>query len=219
VERGELQQDRTLALGFVGAVAALLVFGWMARSVLAGETIAFDAAVRNWVHGWASPRMTYAMRGLSWIGSEIVLIPLGVMAALLLKRAGRKHAAILFIVASLGGEALDQLLKLVFHRTRPEAFFGYRLPASYSFPSGHAMSSFCFYVVLAAILTLRMPGARAAAIWALGGGLALSIGLSRIYLGVHYPSDVLAGFLAGLIWVSSVRMGYVFWLKRRRGRE
>jgi undecaprenyl-diphosphatase len=218
VERAELQQDRTLVLGFVGAVAALLIFAWLARDVLRGQTIAFDAAVRNAVHGWASPQATYAMRGLSWIGSEIVLVPLGALAAFRLRAIGRKHAAILFIVAAMGGEALDQLLKLVFHRTRPEPFFGYRLPDSYSFPSGHAMVSFCFYVVLAGLLTLRMPwGPKKLAIWTLGAGLALFIGISRIYLGVHYPSDVLAGFMAALIWVGSVRMGYAFWLKRRRG--
>jgi undecaprenyl-diphosphatase len=82
------------------------------------------------------------------------------------------------------------------------------------------MVSFCFYVVLAVILTLRMPwGPKKMAIWTAGSGLALFIGLSRIYLGVHYPSDVLAGFLAALIWVGSVRAGYALWLKRRLGRE
>ena len=214
--REELLQDRTLALGFVGAVAALLLFAWLAHRILAGETIAFDAAVRNTVHTWASPRLTYAMRGFSWIGSEIVLVPLGTFVAFRLNHLGRRPAAVLFVVAAMGGEALNQVLKLAFRRSRPAPFFGYPLPDTYSFPSGHAMVSFCFYVVLAGILTLRMPpGPRKAAFWTAGVGLALSIGLSRIYLGVHYPSDVLAGYAAALIWVASVRMGYQFWLRRR----
>lgn len=216
MERGELQQDRTLAVGFVGAVAALLVFGWLARQALSGQTIAFDTAVRDAVHRWASPQLTYVMRGFTWLGSEIVLVPLGTLVAFQLRGAGRKHAGILFVVAAMGGEAMNQILKLVFQRPRPEPFFGYTLPDSYSFPSGHAMVSFCFYVVLAAILTLRMPWSpKKLAIWTVGVGLAMFIGLSRIYLGVHYPSDVVAGYIAGVIWAASVRMAYQFWLRRR----
>jgi len=216
VNQETLRQDRDLALGFLGAIAAILVFGWLARQVLQGETIAFDAAIRSAVHSWASPLLTRVMRGFSWLGSEIVLLPLGTLTVLLLHNARRRHAAVLFVVAVLGGEALDQVLKLVFHRTRPTAWFGYPLPGSYSFPSGHAMVSFCFWVVLAAILTARMsPGPRMIAVWAMGFGLSLGIGLSRIYLGVHYPSDVLAGYTAALIWVGSVRAGYEVWLRSR----
>jgi len=117
----------------------------------------------------------------------------------------------------LGGEGLNQILKHLFARSRPEAFFGYTLPSSYSFPSGHAVVSCCFYGALAAILTRRMEsGAKKLAIWAVAALMAALIGFSRIYLGVHYPSDVLAGYAAAIVWVSAVRAGYGFWLRRRR---
>ena len=122
----------------------------------------------------------------------------------------------LFAVAALGAEALDTLLKLLFRRARPEVFFGLTAPRTYSFPSGHSMLSACFFGVLAALVTIRMASyARKLAVWAAATLATLLIGLSRVYLGVHYPSDVLAGYAAAVIWVLSVRAGYAVWLRRR----
>jgi len=104
----------------------------------------------------------------------------------------------------VGMAALDITLKLAFHRPRPLAYFG-PTPTTYSFPSGHAMGSVCFYGVLAAILAARASGRGAK--WGIWMGAVLLIGLigySRIYLGVHYPSDVIAGYCAGAVWVGAV---------------
>jgi undecaprenyl-diphosphatase len=129
--------------------------------------------------------------------------------------AGRKRAAIVFLIAAAGGEALDATLKVLFRRARPEVFFGYTAPSTYSFPSGHAMLSACFYGVLAAVIAQRLESrAQRAAVWIAAAVTAATIGLSRIYLGVHYPSDVLAGYAAAIVWVFSVREGYRMWLRR-----
>ena len=182
-----------------------------------GTTQEFDAAIRDAVHARATPWLTFAMRRITWLGSELFLVPLGALIAWRLMAAGRRHAAVLFAIAALGGEGLNQILKLLFARPRPEPFFGYDLPSSYSFPSGHALVSFCYFGALAAILTRRMEsGAKKSAIWAGAALAAALIGFSRIYLGVHYPSDVLAGYSAAIVWVSAVRAGYGFWLRRRR---
>jgi len=99
---------------------------------------------------------------------------------------------------------LDLSLKHAFHRTRPTAFFG-ALPHSYSFPSGHALFSFCFYGVLAGLSAGRTRSQPARIlIWTLAAVLVTAIGLSRIYLGVHYPSDVIAGYLAATLWVTAL---------------
>ncbi|HJT90229.1 MAG TPA: phosphatase PAP2 family protein, partial [Bryobacteraceae bacterium] len=125
----------------------------------------------------------------------------------------------MLVICALGGQALDEILKLEFRRPRPEAFFGYPEPGSYSFPSGHSVASCCFYGVLAAILTARMrSGARKAGVWTAAGFLVAAIGFSRIYLGVHYPTDVIAGYAAGVVWVAAVRASYGIWL-RRAGRS
>jgi undecaprenyl-diphosphatase len=211
------RENRALIAGFAAALAALLFFGWLADAVLGGETGSFDAAVRGTVHGWASPHLTSAMRALTWLGSEMVMVPLGALLFCWLSAAGRRHAAILLILAGLGAEALNLCLKLFFQRPRPGTFFGYPQPETYSFPSGHAMVSFCFYGALAAILTTRMEsrGGRIT-IWTGAAILAAAIGLSRVYLGVHYPSDVIAGYAAGAVWVGAVSTGYAIWLRRRR---
>jgi undecaprenyl-diphosphatase len=103
-----------------------------------------------------------------------------------------------------GSVVLDTSLKLLFHRVRPEPFFG-PLPHSYSFPSGHALSSFCFYGILAGLLDTRIRSlAVRISIWIVAALLVLAIGVSRIYLGVHYPTDVIAGYVAAAVWVSTL---------------
>jgi len=95
-------------------------------------------------------------------------------------------------------------LKYAFHRHRPTPFF-VSVPHTYSFPSGHSLFSFCFYGVLAGLLTRRLKSTVARVlIWICAALLISAIGLSRIYLGVHYPSDVIAGYLAASLWVSTL---------------
>ena len=210
------KQNRALIAGFAGAVAALIVFGWLANQVFHRATIQFDAAIRDGVHSFASPGLTWFFRIVTEFGSEMFLVPFGAFVVWRLATAGRQHAAILFAVAAAGGEALDYVLKLLFHRTRPVVFFGLTEPRTYSFPSGHSMLSACFFGVLAALVTMRMASyAQKLAVWAAAAAATLLIGVSRVYLGVHYPSDVLAGYAAAVIWVFSVRAGYAVWLRRR----
>jgi len=207
-------------LGFPAAAGALMVFAWLARGVLREQTAGFDAAVRDAVHAWATPSLTCIMLCATQLGSAPFLLFVGALAIWRLAAAGRKHAAVLVGVAALGGEALDQILKLCFHRPRPEAFFGLTDPPTYSFPSGHALTATCFYGVLAALLAGRLRRVAAkAGVWALAAALVALIGLSRVYMGVHYPSDVLAGYAAAVIWLAAVGTGYGVWRWRGRRRR
>lgn len=209
------RENRDLIAGFVAAALALAIFGWLASQVWRHETIAFDATVRNAVHGLASPGLTRVFRWITIFGSEVFLVPFGLFVVWRFAASGRKHAAILFAIAAAGGEALDGVLKLSFHRIRPQAFFDYPLPHSYSFPSGHSMLSACFFGVLAALVAPRVRrGWQKASLWFAAVAATLVIGLSRIYLGVHYPSDVAAGYAAAVIWVIAVRAGYAVWRDR-----
>jgi len=188
------------------AVLAMFLFAFLAHAVASGPADRFDLAVRDTVHVWASPQLTFAMRGITLLGSVAFLVPLGALIVWRLITTGRSGAAALLVIAALGGEALDNGLKLFFARLRPEAFFGLPEPSTYSFPSGHSMASFCFYGALAII---AMPDARSRrARWAIAAGAAGLIGLvglSRIYLGVHYPTDVLGGYLAGAAWLATIQ--------------
>jgi undecaprenyl-diphosphatase len=189
------------------ALAALVLFASLAYAVVQGEAVAFDAAVRNAVHAASFPALTYAMRGISDLGEAVFLVALGVIVVWRLVFLGRRRQAVFFVIATLGAEVIDQALKFWFQRTRPEAFFGPQL-LNYSFPSGHALVSFCFYLALAEILMDdRWPRARKLAVRTLAVLLTGLIGLSRVYLGVHYPTDVLGGYAAAIAWLSILRTG------------
>ena len=185
------------------AALALFLFAWLGNEVLQGDTQHFDTAVRMWVHRFASPGMTSAMKAISLLGYDILIAELLIAFAVFAWLRWRR-AAVWLAVAMAGSLALDMTLKYAYHRARPTAFFGVA-PHSYSFPSGHALCSFCFYGVLAGLLSARTKSlAWRLIIWTVAALLVIAIGISRIYLGVHYPSDVLAGYLAAAVWVGTV---------------
>jgi undecaprenyl-diphosphatase len=141
------------------------------------------------------------MRDLTALGSPalLLLFVLGVGGALLARR--QYHAFVLMIVATLGARLLNVFLKEVFGRPRPDPTLHLTEVRSPSFPSGHAMDSAVIYLILAALL-MRLVQPRALKLYFLGLAALLTFlaGFSRVYLGVHYPSDVLAGWVAGLAW-------------------
>jgi undecaprenyl-diphosphatase len=198
------QRSRARLLGFGAAAAALLLLVWLAVGAAAGRTLAFDYAVRDAVHRAASPLLTAAMRWLTCLGAEVVLVPLGAVVAAGLVRARRHRAAILFAATLLGADASSELLKVVFHRARPAAFFGVVAPDSYAFPSGHSLAAMCFYGLLAALVAPRCrtaPGR--AALCLAAAAIVAVVGFSRIYLGVHYPTDVLGGYTLAAVWLAA----------------
>jgi len=191
-------------LASLGAAAlALFLFAWLGNEMLEGDTRHFDQAIREWVHRYASPGMTSAMTAISLLGYNLLIVELVIALAIFAKLRWRR-AALWLTVAMTGSLVLDLVLKYIYHRTRPMAYFG-MAPHSYSFPSGHALCSFCFYGVLAGLLSARTkPLAWKLLIWIAATTLVIAIGLSRIYLGVHYPSDVVAGYLAATVWVGTI---------------
>jgi len=205
-----------LVLGLAAAVAALALFLWLADFVENEAAVPFDASVRGWVHAHSNPTLTSFMRLVSLIGSPAFLVAFSLIAFLILLRVAHwPREALLFLVAMTGGFVLDGVLKVVFHRARPPSYFGMPEPASYSFPSGHALFSVCLWGSLALFAGQRVRGAAArAAIFAGAVLLPGLIGYSRIYLGVHYPSDVIAGYAAATVWVATV--GYTNRLIERR---
>src|SRR5512146_346392 len=195
---------RVLLSSFGLAVLAIVLLAWLADEVFEGDTRHFDLYVRLWVHQWASGAITLAMAMLSQIGSALFLAIATVLLALRFLMMRWRRAAVWLALAMAGAAALDLTLKLAFHRARPQPFFGVA-PHSYSFPSGHALASFCFYGVLAGLLTVRIQNrALRVVLWVVAGFMVAAIGYSRIYLGVHYPTDVVAGYLAATVWVGAL---------------
>jgi undecaprenyl-diphosphatase len=203
-----------LFLGMSLAAFFLVLFAKLAEEMLQGDTRQFDDAVRLFVHAHSSTELTAAMRFLSIVGSPTVVTILAIASCIALWLVGHPRRAILIAVTVAGGSLLMWVLKLAFHRHRPDPFCRSKLPVSYSFPSGHAMLSFCLCLTAAALFSAsrKSPLVRIT-IWIFWVSVSGAIGYSRIYLGVHYPSDVLAGYLAALVWSLAVGSAYQKWRK------
>jgi undecaprenyl-diphosphatase len=143
------------------------------------------------------------MIAMSFLGGDGLVLAVVLALGLFLWLRWRR-ATLWLVVTILGAVVLDVSLKLAFHRARPVPFF-VALPSTYSFPSGHSLFSFCFYGVTAGLLAGRTSSLRVRIlIWTLAALLVAAIGFSRVYLGVHYLSDVIAGYLAAALWVSTL---------------
>ena len=182
----------------------------LARWVLAGDSAPFDLWIRDGVHVWASPLATRVLLAITMLGSEWVTVPLGAVVVWRLAIAGHKREAILLAAGSLGAELASNLLKLAFHRPRPDVFFGLSPAENYSFPSGHAFVGTVFYGLLAGIVTTFWRSRRQrAGIVAAAVVTSVLIGLSRVYLGYHYPSDVLGGWTCAVGWLALARLALI----------
>ena len=225
-DRKRDQRELAFLVGGLVLVLALLGFASLSDLVLEGDTQRFDDRVLRalrraddpsvpigpaWLHG--------AALDITALGSASVLglVVAAIVGFMLLQ--GLRRTALLVLVASTGGWVLNSLLKELFQRPRPEVVPHLREVMSLSFPSGHAMTSAAVYLTLGA-LVMRVADRPVTRLYCMGFAMFLAgiIGVSRVYLGVHYPTDVLAGWLVGLSWA------LMCWLaeraiERRRGVE
>jgi membrane-associated phospholipid phosphatase len=207
----------SLLLSLTAAIGVLVFLAWLSDEVLEGDTRAFDETARATVHQFASPTLTTLMRGISFLGSTRFLLCATIVIVLCFVFRGWRREAALIAITMVGASILNITLKLAFKRARPEPFFNLATPKTFSFPSGHSLASFCFFGGLAAILNARIKSRRLRVLIASAAGVMIFlIGLSRIYLGVHHATDVIAGFTAALIWTAAVRFAEERLVRRRR---
>jgi len=194
---------RDLILGIFFAGVTILLFADLAEDLLYQELTNFDHMIIGFIQKFASESITNVMIIITTFGSKLVIISVSIITVYLLFTKKRHYWESLMVVVSLsGGWLLNEFLKLLFHRQRPDITWLVEAHG-YSFPSGHAMLSAVFYGFLAYLLWGNFPNKKSCIIAVLAMGmLILFIGISRIYLGVHYPSDVLAGFAAGGFWLT-----------------
>lgn len=204
------------------AAAALAGFVELAGDVAEGDTRAFDEAILVALRAPGDPGepigpwwLDVAMRDITSMGSHTVLaiVTLGAAGYLLV---GRKRAAAAFVLAAVvGGALLGSALKIGFARPRPEVVAHLVDVSTLSFPSGHAMLSAVTFLTIGALLARQARGGRLKA-YLLGMAIVLTllVGASRVYLGVHWPTDVLAGWCAGGAWAMACWLA-AYWLQRR----
>lgn len=192
-----------LVVGTVLAVAATLGFAKLVQPVLHGDTQAVDVAILKWIQQRHTPALTNLLQEATYLGTGVVVLMIVGVTALFLWHTEHKHSARLLLFATGGSILLNNALKLVFQRDRPTVFEWQAHAMSSSFPSGHAMSATVVYGTVA-YLAMRLQKNRwsrvltcIAAIF-----LILLICFTRLYLGVHYPTDVLGGIIVGLAWAA-----------------
>jgi undecaprenyl-diphosphatase len=207
--RLERQELRLLIIG-LGLCAVLFLFLRLAGEVMEGDTQAFDVAILRSLRDATDPSrpigpawMETVLLDITALGSPVVLgLVVAIITGYLLLEA-RYRTALIVVLTSVTSELLDEILKLVFDRPRPTVVPHLRTVVTASFPSGHAMESAIIYLTLGALL-MRVVEGRLTKIYtmAMATFLTLIVGVSRVFLGVHYPTDVVGGWMLGFLWAA-----------------
>lgn len=200
-----------LAAALATVVAAVFAFAAIARLVAGGATQGADEAVLRWIAARHGPVLDTLALQATYLGATSVVAMTLLVASTFLWLSRHHWSVALLWTAVMGNALLNTALKAAFSRPRPEVF-PYRVAgigeSLSSFPSGHAMSSVVVYGTLAYLVARLEPTRRMRrATLAFAAVLVLLVGGSRLYLGVHYPSDVLAGWVAGLAWATACALG------------
>jgi membrane-associated phospholipid phosphatase len=190
-----------LVAGVFVAIVGTIGFASLAEVVREGYTQQFDDAVLRWIGAHHSPTLTTIMNEVTPLGTGIVVLTVVGVTTAFLWRTEHKHSARMLLAATAGGILLNNGLKLFFDRERPSVFEWGTHAASSSFPSGHAMSATVVYGTVAYLLARLQKHGWARAVTLLFAVVMIAlICFTRLYLGVHYPSDVLGGIIIGLAW-------------------
>ena len=188
-------------LWYAAGISAVF-FTVLAAAVITDRVSAFDALLIGWIQEWNPQWLTEIAIRLTDLGTFWASAVIGLIVTSLLAVSNRWREVLLFLVVVLGSQIGNLILKNLFRRVRPDDLRIIEV-TGYSFPSGHSMAAMSLYGMLAWILWRHLPHA-AGKLSALAGCavLVLGIGWSRIYLGVHYPSDIIGGYAASLAWLT-----------------
>ncbi len=210
----------------LGLLTLLVIFGSLGEEVWVHGSFLWEKAMLLGLHAHASPTLDGLMSGVTFVGGPKIMLPLALIVLAVvwksepqpwmlstvpkvsprvLRRASLPSPLVWRMALIVGGAAgINVLTKLIFHRVRPHLWPSLTPEKDYSFPSGHAMISLA---VMVSLLLLAWPTRWRWPVLLAGGLFVLLVGLSRLYLGVHYPTDVLAGWAAGGAWCCAVLLG------------
>jgi undecaprenyl-diphosphatase len=199
--------EMTVVLAIAGIAAGVWIFAALAGEVIEGDTLAFDRAVLlalrqpGTLAPLGPPAVQDAARDITALGGPAVLALVPLIAAGFLILDGKRNMALFVCGSVLSGLIVGTILKDVFQRPRPDLVPRVAYFSGASFPSAHSMMSAVTYLTLGALLARSQERTRLKAYFLLLAVLlTIAIGVTRVYLGVHWPTDVLAGWTAGAVW-------------------
>jgi undecaprenyl-diphosphatase len=194
---------KNISIPLLSAALSLAVFSIIALSISDNQIHRFDDSLITWIQGMESQGMTRWMELFTWIGSGIPVVIITILSMVVLYVFLRHRRELLFLGCVIAGSAiLNTLLKLIFQRARPTIHRIIEV-SGYSFPSGHSMAAFSLYGGLAFLIWKHIPTVAGRVLMIIVSAMfILMIGMSRIYLGVHYPSDVVGGYFMSGCWLA-----------------
>jgi undecaprenyl-diphosphatase len=200
--------------GFLLAALGLWLFSAIADEILDKESFTFDKEILLTLRELHTPVLDKVMLGFTFLGEPVILLIMCLVIGTWLLTRGQRSQATILIIAAGGAVALNTLLKVLFGRARPMLWERVVDVGQYSFPSGHAMISMVIFGTIGYLLSSKFP------LWRIGIIsltilLVTGIGLSRLYLGVHWPTDIVAGYAAGLVWLITCIFSLQVWQERR----
>jgi membrane-associated phospholipid phosphatase len=184
----------------IGYLLILSIVAWLCTEVWEREAFSLDRSLLLWIHQFANPQLDGVMLFITALGDPCVVITVFISTIAWLGMKRRYTDGIRFIIVSVGGASINYVMKLFFAKPRPELWPRLISETSFSFPSGHAVGSMVVYGFIAYILARELPSYQRY-IYAVASVLIIAIGFSRLYLGVHYPTDIIAGYGVGILWL------------------
>jgi membrane protein DedA with SNARE-associated domain/membrane-associated phospholipid phosphatase len=205
-----------LTVGLALSIGALWLFAGISEDVIHHDPLTqFDLTLADRLHQQGTPGLIQLAKATSLLGSPGFVAAMSLVVCVMLLRQHQRVLLIGWIAAIAGGGVLDRALKLAFRRPRPSWEAPYLVGHGWSFPSGHAMGSLVAYGMLAYVLVLRLHSTARRAVIAGAIVLVLAIGFTRLFLGVHYFSDVIAGYAGGTVWLAVCISGLEVLRQRR----
>jgi membrane-associated phospholipid phosphatase len=169
--------------------------------VLEQDSFAIDKAILLHIHQLANPTLDILMVSITRLGDPKTVVPLTLVITGLLWWQRQRIEAQIFALNAAGGAVLSYVLKLAFNKSRPQLWESPIIETTFSYPSGHALGSMVLYGFLSYVLATIYPR-YAKLLYGVATLLIVLIGLSRLYLGVHWPTDILAGYAIGFLWIT-----------------
>jgi membrane-associated phospholipid phosphatase len=184
------------------------VVAWLSTEVWEKEAFSFDRSFLLWLHQFANPQLDRVMLFFTSLGDPPTVVTIFLMTIVWLVLKRHYTDGIRFAIACAGGIVINQEMKLFFAKPRPELWPRLITDMTFSFPSGHAVGSMIIYGFMAHILAKELQQYKLY-IYAIAITIIIATGLSRLYLGVHYPTDIIAGYGVGILWLTTcLKLGF-----------